>query len=295
MDDLSFVIPAERRKAREPGPMSPGSNLGSRRELWGRGTWVAGLQRITSLRFVLRCARDDRGSLVAICLALVCVFAAFGPAAAQTPSDAAKAMVGAWELSNADRDKTCTVNFKLGTAGPTYGLDLEKKCGETFPAVRGIVGWTFGRNDALLLVDAAGKPVLELLEVEAGMYEGLRPNEGRYLLQNAAVAAASRDRPADDMFGEWSFVIGGVPGKPICALTLANTAADADNFAINVKPGCDQQIARFGPVSWRMDRGQLVLQGKGQIWRFEENDPNTWDRIPRGRQPLTLLRQEKQP
>src|SRR5262249_47583322 len=173
---------------------------------------------------------------------------------------------------------------------------LEKKCGETFPGVRAIVGWTFGRNDALLLVDAGGKPVLEMLEVEAGMYEGLRPNEGRYLLQNAAVAAASRDRPADDMFGEWAFVRSSVPGKPICALTLANTAADADNFAINLKPGCDQQIARFGPVAWRMDRGQLVLQsGKGQVWRFEENDPDTWDLIPRGRQPLSLVREEQYP
>ena len=237
-----------------------------------------------------------RFRLVPSCVVLFGAVAAPGPAAAQTPTDAAKAMVGAWELSNADRDKTCTVNFKLGTAGPTYGIDLEKKCGETFPSIRGIVGWTFGRNDSLLLVDAGGKPVLELLEVEAGMYEGLRPNEGRYLLQNAAVAAASRDRPADDMFGEWSFVRGSVPGKPICALTLANTAADAENFAINVKPGCDAQIARFGPTSWRMDRGQLVLQsGKGELWRFEENDPNTWDRIPRGRLPLTLVRQEKQP
>ncbi|MFL5043514.1 MAG: AprI/Inh family metalloprotease inhibitor [Xanthobacteraceae bacterium] len=237
-----------------------------------------------------------RFRLVPSCVVLFGVVAAPGLAAAQTPTDAAKAMVGAWELSNADRDKTCTVNFKLGTAGPTYGIDLEKKCGETFPGIRGIVGWTFGRNDSLLLVDAGGKPVLELLEVEAGMYEGLRPNEGRYLLQNAAVAAASRDRPADDMFGEWSFVRGSVPGKPICALTLANTAADAENFAINVKPGCDAQIARFGPTSWRMDRGQLVLQsGKGELWRFEENDPNTWDRIPRGRLPLTLVRQEKVP
>jgi len=237
-----------------------------------------------------------RSRLIPSCVVLFGVAAAPGPAAAQTPTDAAKAMVGAWELSNADRDKTCTVNFKLGTAGPTYGIDLEKKCGETFPGIRGIVGWTFGRNDSLLLVDAGGKPVLELLEVEAGMYEGLRPNEGRYLLQNAAVAAASRDRPADDMFGEWSFVRGSVPGRPICALTLANTAADAENFAINVKPGCDAQIARFGPTSWRMDRGQLVLQsGKGELWRFEENDPNTWDRIPRGRLPLTLVRQEKQP
>src|ERR687884_598469 len=92
-------------------------------------------------------------------LALLCVLTAVVPAAAQTPTDAAKAMVGAWELSNADRDKTCTVNFKLGTAGPTYGLDLEKKCAETFPSIRGVVGWTFGRNDALLLVDGAGRPV----------------------------------------------------------------------------------------------------------------------------------------
>jgi hypothetical protein len=255
MNDLSFVIPADRRKA-----------------------------------------RDDSQNRILVAIAVVWVLAALAPASAQTPTDAAKAMVGAWELSNADRDKTCTVNFKLSTAGPTYGLDLEKKCGEVFPPIRGIVGWTFGRNDALLLVDAGGRPVLELLEVEAGMYEGLRPNEGRYFLQNAAVAAASRDRPADDMFGEWSVVRTATPAKPICALTLANTAADADTFAIDIKPGCDPLVARFAPVSWRMDRGQLVLQsGQGEVWRFEENDPNTWDKIPRGRQPLTLVRQEKQP
>jgi hypothetical protein len=81
-------------------------------------------------------------------------------------------------------------------------------------------------------------------------------------------------------------------GKPICSLTLANTAADAESFVVNLKPGCDQLITRFGPVSWTMDRGQLVVKsGKGEIWRFEENDPSTWDRIPKGRQPLALIRQ----
>jgi hypothetical protein len=227
-------------------------------------------------------------------LAALLLLAALGPAAAQTPSpsDAAKAMVGAWELSNADRDKTCTVNLKLTPAGANYAIELDKKCSEAFPAIRGISGWTFGRNDALLMVDAGGKPMLEMLEVEAGMYEGLRPNEGRYFLQNAAVAAASRDRPADDLFGEWAFVRGSGAGKPICSLTLANIAADAESFAINLKPGCDQLITRFGPVSWMMDRGQLVVKSaKGEIWRFEENDPATWKRIPEARQPLTLVRQ----
>ena len=214
-----------------------------------------------------------------------------GLATAQAQTDAAKAMVGAWELSNADRDRTCTVNFKLGASSASYPIELDRKCQEVFPAIRAITAWTFGRNDNLLLVDAAGKPMLELLEVEAGMFEGLRPNEGRYFLQNAAVAAASRDRPADDLFGEWAFVRGGT-SKPICAVTLANEAADTENFKVTTKPGCDQLITRFGPTAWRMDRGQLVLQsGKGEIWRFEENDPTTWDRIPK-RQPLSLVRQD---
>jgi len=235
--------------------------------------------------------------------AVLGLLAALGPLAggpaAQAQSDAAKAMVGStWELSNADRDRTCTINFKLGPSNASYPIELDGKCQQAFPALRGIAAWTFGRNDNLLLVDAAGKQVLELLEVEAGMYEGLRPNEGRYLLQNAAVAAASRDRPADDLFGEWAFVRGAGPnpGKPICAVTLANEAADAENFKVVPKPGCDQQITRFGAVAWRMDRGQLVVQsGKGEIWRFEENDPTTWDRIPKRNQPLSLVRQDKPP
>src|ERR1043166_453287 len=146
-------------------------------------------------------APQDDGQRQVRPLAVVLVLAVTAglvPAAAQAPqpSDTIKAMVGAWELSNADRDKTCTVNFRIAPAGANYAAELEKKCGDAFPATRGIVAWTIGRNDMLLLVDAAGKPVLELLEVEAGMYEGLRPNEERYFLQNAAVAAASRARPA---------------------------------------------------------------------------------------------------
>jgi hypothetical protein len=211
---------------------------------------------------------------------------------ASAPSDAAKAMVGGWELANADRDKICTINFKLGPNAATYPIELDKKCGEAFPPTRAVVAWTFGKNDMLLLVDNTGKPVLELLEVEGGMYEGLRPNEGRYFLQNAAVAAASRDKPVDDLFGEWAFVRGGGGGKPICAVTLAAEAADADSFAIQVKPGCDQLITRFAPKSWKMDRGQLlVLSAKGETWRFEENDPTTWNRVPTARQPLALVKQ----
>jgi hypothetical protein len=213
-------------------------------------------------------------------------------ATAQAPavSEAVQGMIGTWEMSNADRDRTCTMTFKPDSGFVGYALELDKNCAEQFPPLADISAWAFGKNDALLLVDAQKNPVLELLEVEAGMFEGLRPNEGRYFLQNAAVAAASRDKTADQMFGSWTFMM--TAGKPICTMTLANTAATADSFALTLAPGCDQLITRFGPAAWRMERGQFVLlPGKGQTWRFEESDPTTWRRIPEGRQPLLLTRQ----
>jgi hypothetical protein len=233
-----------------------------------------------------------RANIVTFVVLSVLALAGADRVAAQAPppSDTAKAMAGDWELSNADRDRICTLNFKLTPAGANYALELGPKCGEAFPPLQEVVGWTFGRNDMLVLIDAGGAPVLELLEVEAGTYEGLRPNEGRYVLQNPAVAAANKERAADDLFGEWAFVR--PTGKPICSVTLVAEGATGDTFAIQLKPGCDALITRFNPAGWKMDRGQLLfVSAKGEIWRFEETDPTTWDRIPRGRQPLALVKQ----
>src|SRR5436190_18261213 len=53
-----------------------------------------------------------------ICLAVIAVALSAADAAAQapTPSDAARDMVGAWEISIAARDKTCPVTFNLEPA-----------------------------------------------------------------------------------------------------------------------------------------------------------------------------------
>jgi hypothetical protein len=41
-----------------------------------------------------------------------------------------------------------------------------------------------------------------------------------------------------------------------------------------------------------MDNGELVLQSaRGQTWRFEENDANTWQRLPESADPILLVRQ----
>jgi hypothetical protein len=223
--------------------------------------------------------------LVACVLVVFATTAALAQAPAPQPSDAARALVGVWELSNPDRDRKCQLTFKLDTSGPGRAVSQSSACAGAFPDLRAIAAWTMGIDDALKLVNAKGDVLLELNEVEAGMYE-TTPSFTHYFLQT--LAATNKERITDDLFGDWQFSRG---GKTICQLTLNNTAYDTDSFALTLKPGCDPFIAGFRPVSWRLDRGQFVmLAANGQSWRFEENEENTWSRIPAARPPVLMVR-----
>ena len=208
------------------------------------------------------------------------------PAPLPEPNDVARVLVGApWELSNPDRDRRCQVTFKLDPAPPGRAISFAPACGVAFPDLRPAAAWILGRDDSLRILDAKGTVLLELSEVENGMYE-TSPSYTHYFLQT--LAAIEKERITDDLFGDWQFSRG---GKAICQLNLGNTAYDADSFALTLKPGCDQLVTRFAPVAWRFDRGQFVmLDAKGQSWRFEENDENAWSRIPAMRPPLTMVR-----
>jgi Protease inhibitor Inh len=203
------------------------------------------------------------------------------------PSDPTGAMVGAWEFSNADHDKICRFNFRADTVSGGYKLDIDKNCPNLFPSTKDIVAWAIDNYGSLRLNDARGNAVVELTEVEGGMYDGFTPEEGRYILQTAAAAPV---HSAEDMVGDWAVARG--TGKPICMLTLANAPAGTDVLALKVKPGCDALITRFGPIAWRIEQGQLVLLApRGQSWQFEENDANTWQRVPETPDPILLVRQ----
>lgn len=215
--------------------------------------------------------------------------AAAPPQSLALPGESAKSVVGTWEISNADRDRSCTVTLKSGAAQGNLALEWDRKCAEVFPYTRDIRAWRVGAREAIELLDAKGQVALELTEVEGGLYEGERPGEGLVFLQSLAASGADELKP-EDIAGEWSFTRG--TGKPLCQITLTTTAAAQDARAVQVKPGCDALIARFGPVAWRLDRSQLVLvPARGEAWRFEERDPSTWRRIPEGREPLQLVRQ----
>jgi hypothetical protein len=203
------------------------------------------------------------------------------------PSDAARALVGVWELSNPDRDKRCQFTFKLDPAPGGRFIGFSGNCASAFPDLKAVAAWTMDNADALKLVDAKGAVLLELTEVESGMYE-TTPSHTHYFLQT--LAASGKDRIPDDLFGDWAFTRGGA-SRAICGLTLGNTAYDADSFALVVKPGCDALIARFAPVAWKLDRGQFVMvSAKGESMRFEENEPNVWSRIPAMRPPLVMVK-----
>src|SRR5580700_1254258 len=106
-------------------------------------------------------------------------------------SDPVTAVVGAWELSNADHDKTCRLNFRADAAPGGNKIDVDKNCPSVFPSTKDIIAWAVDNYGSLRLLNAQGEPVIELTEVESGMYDGFTPEEGRYVMQSAAAAAAA--------------------------------------------------------------------------------------------------------
>src|SRR5256886_5515026 len=102
------------------------------------------------------------------CLAVIALALSAVGAGAQTaaPSDAAKEMVGAWEISNAARDKTCPLAFKLDAGAGGYKLELDSGCGTAFPSLKDIQVWSMGPNDAVRLHDSKGAVILDFAEVE---------------------------------------------------------------------------------------------------------------------------------
>ncbi len=197
-------------------------------------------------------------------------------------------MIGQWELSTTERSKTCVVTMKNEATPQGFKLELEPGCAAALPFTKDITAWSIKGLDIVRMQDATGASVIDFTEVESGIFEGLRQGEGVYILQNLA-AARSLAKSMDQMIGDWSMVRGN--GRPICGLTLTNTEAGADNFQVFVKPRCDPAVVAFGPVQWRLERGQIILMSKtGDTWQFEADDNAQWRRVPDSADGLVMLR-----
>jgi hypothetical protein len=225
-------------------------------------------------------------SLYAAALALL---VAAMPARAQDAASLKKDMIGQWELATTERSKTCVVTLKGETIPQGLKLELEPGCATALPFTKDIKAWSIKGLDIVRLQDASGEAVLDFTQVETGIFEGLRANEGVYILQNLA-AARSIAKSQDQMIGDWAMVRGN--GNTVCGLTLTNNDAGNDNFQVFLKPKCDPAIAAFAPTQWRLEHGQILLMSdRGEIWHFEADDNAQWRLVPDSADPLIMLRQ----
>ncbi|KJC47779.1 peptidase [Bradyrhizobium sp. LTSP885] len=224
-------------------------------------------------------------------VALALLLAGGLPAVAQDVRTLQKDMIGQWELATTDRSKTCVVTLKGDATPQGFKLELEPSCATALPYTKDIAAWSIkGLGDIVRLQNAGGDAVIDFTEVESGIFEGLRTNEGVYILQNLA-AARSLAKSMDQMIGDWSMVRGN--GQVICGLTLTNTDAGNDNFQVFLKPKCDPAIAAFNPALWRLEHGQMLLMSaKGETWQFEADDNAQWRRVPDSADPLMMLRDQ---
>jgi hypothetical protein len=215
-------------------------------------------------------------------------FAALAPSVASAQSDAIKALAGVWEISNADHDKTCPLTLGAENSAGGFKLDFNRTaCSTDFPPLKEAGAWNLVGDNVIQVLNPKGKVLYEFTEVEGGIYESLRPGEPLTFLQNAA-AATPPPKTTEEMTGEWSVVRGA--SAPICTLTLSLQPAGKDELSLKVEPGCDPAVASFGPASWHMEHGELVLKSaRGPTWRFEEAD-GTWQRVPEGTDPIMLVR-----
>jgi hypothetical protein len=210
-------------------------------------------------------------------------------AQATQPSEQAKEMTGSWEISNADRDKLCTVTLSPEPAPGGMKLDFEPACAEAFEVTKSIRAWRLDK-DGLHFVDSRGRALIDLDEVEQGLFEGMRPGEGRYFVQS--LAAVRAEAKPEQVFGEWQVSRG--TDEAICLITLSNKPA-GENFSLELKPGCGAVVTGFNPTSWHLERGELVISSARASWRFEEAGEIAWRRVPEGTDPLWLVRQVDAP
>ena len=211
-------------------------------------------------------------------------------ARAQDAASLKKEMIGQWELATTERSKTCVVTLKPDTAPQGLKLELEPGCAAALPFTKDIKAWSLKGLDIVRLQDGAGESVIDFTEVETGIFEGVRTNEGVYILQNLA-AARSLAKSMDQMIGDWAMVRGN-SGNAICGLTLTNNDAGNDNFQVFLKPKCDPAVAAFAPSQWRLEHGQIMLMSdRGETWRFEADDNAQWRLVPDSADPLIMLRQ----
>lgn len=205
------------------------------------------------------------------------LFLAAEPGSAQDNA-AARNLASNYQLADAIGERKCAIALEAKPAPGGFAIGFDREvCGLVFSFLADVRAWQPAPAGGINLVNAKGTAITEFTEGVGGVYEAIRENDGVYFLSNLKIADTKEVQQAD-LLGEWSL---SRPGGPtICRITLTNEAA-GERFAVRVAPGCDGAITAFGPATWLLSSGDVLLFSKdGDVIRLGKNEEGVWARVP---------------
>jgi hypothetical protein len=224
-----------------------------------------------------------RASLVIV--ALLCAAAARAQDMA-----AARGLASNYQLADAIGERRCPMALEAKAAAPGFTLVYDKAvCIPLFGYLADVVAWQPAPAGGINFVNSKGVVIAEFTEGVGGVYEAIRENDGVYFLSNLRIADPGTFVQVADMVGDW--FLRRPQGPPLCRITLTDQPAGEERLALRIAEKCDAAITNFGPVAWRLDRGDFVLiSGKDERLRFGRNDDGIWAKVPDRPRPLLMTR-----
>lgn len=206
---------------------------------------------------------------------------------------ATRALASNYQLADALGERRCPMVLDTKSAPGGYALSFDRPaCRAAFAHLADVAAWQPAPAGGINFVTAKGVVITEFTEGVGGVYEAIRDNDGVYFLTNLRIADTNETK-IEDIAGEWN--LSRPDGPTICKLTLTKEVAGSNRFVIRVVPGCDGAITAFGPVSWQLSNGDIVLFSKeGDVIRLGRNEEGVWARVPDQKQsrprPLQMTR-----
>lgn len=196
----------------------------------------------------------------------------------------ARALASNYQLADAIGERKCSIALEAKTVPGGFALSYDRAaCRAMFAHLAEVAAWQPAPAGGINLVTAKGTIVTEFTEGVGGVYEAIRDNDGVYFLTNLRIADTSEVK-AEDVAGEWNF--SRPDGPAICRIALTREAAGDNRFAVRLAPGCDGAITGFGPATWQLSNGDIVLYSKtGEVIRLGRNDEGLWARVPDQKNP----------
>jgi hypothetical protein len=201
-----------------------------------------------------------------------------------------RALAANYQLSNADGERKCPITLDPEPAGPGFTLKYEREaCVKLFAFLAEVRAWRPGPAGSIRFVRQDGRMIAEFTEGVDGEYEAIREGDAVYFLANLQFVDPKELAQPADVIGDWT--VARPNGPPLCRLHFSDQPSQDEGYQLRVEPGCDPALASFAPVSWRLDRGDVVLQSQtGDKLRFGRREGGGWAKVPERPGPLVMTR-----